>query len=309
MFLSILIPTYKRADFLINNLLLLSDFISRGGYSEIVEIVISNNDSPDQTDVLVKDFVSQHQQIKLQYYKQENNIGLEKNALFTLEKAQGEYVMFLGDDDYLVYEYFCGVITHLQGNKQTHCVIPNFVPIDMKGNILGTGRDDRFPTKLHSKGFKNCLINSYRGHQLSGLVFKREGLLQSYKERKVNNIYPFIYFVAYSCLQGNTYLFTDYPVRVTQPGQQNKDWGYGKDGLLNEIFDNYKKLPTLSQFQKTRLQLKMIKEQLWRVTIYKQKGMRTFIKSFCNIWFAKNATAMFVCLFPFYFVLVYISKR
>src|SRR5690606_4036196 len=120
----------------------------------------------------------------------------------------------------------------------TFCIIPSIEVIDAEGAFLKKGRDSRLPNSFHKKGFRNCLTHSWRGHQLSGVVLKRIGLYGSYIDRNVGNIYPFIYFVSFNCLYGNTFHFTQYPVMVTVPGQQNKDWTYGKDGLLNDIFDN-----------------------------------------------------------------------
>jgi len=41
-------------------------------------------------------------------------------------------------------------------------------------------------------------------------------------------------------LNGNGYHLTDYPVKITQPRQDKKDWGYKDGSLVSEIFDNYK---------------------------------------------------------------------
>lgn len=305
--LSILIPTYNRAKFLIENLEMLAGYIRKGNFQMEVEIVVSNNHSTDNTDEKVKQFQKQNADIKFQYFTQNENIGLEKNAIFTLEKAISKYVMYLGDDDYLDENYLVQVLRITRDNKKLTCIIPSFVPITPEKERLEGGRDIDIESRLYIKGFYSTKENSYRGHQLSGLTFLREGLLEEYKKQKVQNIYPFIFFTAYSTLIGETYHFTDYPIKVTQPGQDKKDWGYGKDGLMNEIFDNYKKLP-VTYLQKTLLELKHYRMQDWRLWMYKSKGNAAFYKAFVNIWLSRNSTVLFKIIFPMVFFIQIVKK-
>ena len=296
--LSILLPTYNRAPFLLKNLGILSDYIRKGNYQDQIEIIISNNNSPDDTDSQVQEFKKENQDIVLHYHIQNENIGLENNALFVLDKAIGKYIMYLGDDDYIEYKYLTTIIDHLNIEKNTSVIIPSYVNVDINEVSKNRGRDLELPTTFHKAGFKNCLINSFRGHQLSGLVLKREDLYDSYKRYAVKNIYLFIYFVAYQCLNGDTLHLTEYPVKVTEPGQENKNWGYGKDGLINEVFDNYKKLP-VNTIKRTLLELNFYNNQPWRLWIYQKKSIKDFIMAFFSIWFSKNSSFLFKLIFPF----------
>lgn len=297
MILSILIPTYNRSEFLIKNIELLFEYVEKLPINNEVEIIVSNNCSPDNTDDVLKGFIEKKPNFNIKYFQQSKNIGLQANALFVLDKSDAEYVMYLGDDDFIDFEYLEGVLEHIYHNNETFTIIPSFYPIDVSGKRLGLGRDNGFSSQIFSAGILNCFINSYRGHQLSGLVLKREGLLKEYLNKKVNNIYPFIFFVSYNCLRGNTYHFTQYPVRVTQPGQDAKDWTYGEDGLFNEIFDNYDKLE-INSFQKTKLQLKFYKIQSWRLWSYEKMGAKALRNAFLKIWLSQNGTLLFKFVFP-----------
>src|SRR5882762_7180605 len=106
MLLSILIPTYNRCSFFLKNLYILRECILGSSMSKDVEIIISNNCSTDKTDEAVTEFQSKRLDVHCNYFLQSKNIGLEKNALFVLSKAKGMYVMYVGDDDYIDYEYF-----------------------------------------------------------------------------------------------------------------------------------------------------------------------------------------------------------
>jgi len=301
--LSILIPTYNRAPFLLKNLEMLADYIREGKFPKEIEIVVSNNQSNDNTDKSVKQFQNQNTDIQVQYFTQSENIGLEKNALFVLKQAKGEYVMYLGDDDYIEFNYLKECYSYLN-DTNIHCIIPANKPIDEKGNELSGGRDLKLPTKKYKAGFKNCLTNAYRGHQLSGLVLKRNELHGSYINSNVENIYPFIFFVGLSCLKGDTVHLTSHPVKITAAPQANKDWDYGEGGLMNEIFDNYKKLP-VTYLQKTKLQLYHYHKQSWRLWKYRTKSNKLFFSAFINIWLSNNSTFGFKLIFPFWMVSIY----
>lgn len=296
--LSILIPTYNRAPFLLKNLDVLNGFIIKSGLCKDIEVIVSNNFSNDETDKIVRLFQRRNQQLNLKYYLQSENIGLEKNSLFVLNKALGEYVMFLGDDDFIEYDYLVSSFKLLESSNTISCIIPSFLAIDMKGVQIGKGRDTEVKSKKFKKGFTNCLENSWRGHQMSGLIFRRPGLFEKYNYFNVGNIYPFVFFTALSCLNGDCFHLTDYPVRVSQPGQEKKDWTYGSDGLFNEVFDNYKKLP-LNRFKKVQLQIRFFRKQGIRFWQYKKQGTIVFFRVFLNIWFTTNGTFGFKILFPF----------
>lgn len=306
--LSILIPTYNRANNLIENLSHLEKIITSNNIESIVNIIISNNLSTDNTEEVVNKFIKNHSSLNIKYYKQDKNIGLEKNALFTLFKADGEYVMYNGDDDYIHTDYLNEFISTTNENKKIRAIIPSIIPIDKEGNKLSGGRDQGLPQKSYSAGFKNCLLNSWRGHQLSGLIFKRKGLHDSYVENNVSNIYPFIYLTSYSCLIGDCLHATNLPVKVTAVDQSKKDWNYGSDGLLNDVFDNYQKL-SVNEFQKSILQLYFIHKQTWRLTNFRYEGPRKLLKVVGRIWFSDKTNIYFKILFPIIFLLTILHNR
>lgn len=306
--LSICIPTYNRRNFLENNLnQLLYYLVNETKLNSEIEIIVSNNCSTDSTKVFLDEFYKkEHNYITLKIYHQENPLNIPEQMIFVAEKASGKFFMWLGDDDYIENEYLRNVVDLLQ-TKNIECIIPSFQCIDIQGDKLNVGRDLDLPNKFYKPSFNCCVKNSWRGHQMSGLVFSRE-IINEYYKRNVKNLYPFIFFTSLSCLLKNTYHLTEYPIKVTQPGQSNKAWNYGKDGLLNEVFDNYKKLP-LNCLQKTILQLHFYKKQSWRLWGYKRNGIKEFFKAFINIWRSKNSTSLFKLLFPFEVVFVYVYHK
>lgn len=65
-----------------------------------VELIISDNASPDETPSLVQDFVAQG--LRLRYLRNAENIGGDANFLQCFEQARGKYVWLFSDDDLII---------------------------------------------------------------------------------------------------------------------------------------------------------------------------------------------------------------
>lgn len=306
MLISICIPTYNRSPFLLKNLEIFIDIIQTLKIETDIEIIVSDNNSNDETQEMVLKLISITKKINIQYFRQERSIPIYENQIFTVEKASGDYFMWIGDDDFIVIQYLEKVLDALK-NKNIGCIIPSFESIDIEGNSLNGGRDLNLPTKIYKASFYNCVVNSWRGHQMSGLVFKKQ-FLQEYIKRGINNMYPFIFFSAYSCLRENTLHLTEYPIRVTQPGQKNKAWTYGEDGLINDIFDNYRKLP-INYLKKSILEIYFFHIQHSRLWNYKSDNKKEFTNAFIKIWGSQNSTIIFKFIFPIYVFAQIINKK
>jgi glycosyltransferase involved in cell wall biosynthesis len=269
--LSILIPTYNRRDPLLRNLRLLSEYIIRLNYQELIEIIISDNDSDDDAVQIVKSFINETHKLQLHFYKQEENIGLERNAIFCLSKSRAKYVMYLGDDDYLAEEYLCGVIRLITSQSDIACVVPSTVPIDINGERLEGGGGTNIPTRNYPPGFLTARKLMGKGHQLSGVTFLRKGTLNAYKKGNQLNLYPFMFFIGFNCLRGTSIHLTDFPVRVTVGAK--KDWDYGEDGLLLDIFRNTSML-FKNPIKQGIVELTILRRQAWRWMRYFRRGPR-----------------------------------
>jgi glycosyltransferase involved in cell wall biosynthesis len=95
---SIMIPTYNRAHYLIDAIesSLAQDYPN-------LEVIVSDNASTDNTYSVVKKYFSDP---RFKYYRNEKNIGLGQNwAKLLYEYSTGEYGELLPDDDYLLYSH------------------------------------------------------------------------------------------------------------------------------------------------------------------------------------------------------------
>lgn len=95
--LTIAIPTYNRSRYLRELLSALHDQVAR---ESRVELIISDNASPDDTPSVVAEF--QQRGLPVRYLRNEENIGADGNFLQCFEEARGKYFWLFGDDDILL---------------------------------------------------------------------------------------------------------------------------------------------------------------------------------------------------------------
>src|SRR5580698_4616689 len=95
--LTIAIPTYNRASYLRKLLSVLFDQLVS---EPRVELLISDNASPDETPVLVEEY--QRRGLRIRSIRNETNIGADANFLQCFEQARGKYLWVFSDDDIIV---------------------------------------------------------------------------------------------------------------------------------------------------------------------------------------------------------------
>lgn len=97
--LSFCIPTYNRADFIGQTLTSIADQIIEGGWTDCIEICVSDNASKDNTDEVLSEFQTNYPSVRLVYSKNSENLGADRNYLRVVDLALGDYCWFLGSDD------------------------------------------------------------------------------------------------------------------------------------------------------------------------------------------------------------------
>ncbi len=95
--ISVCIPTYNRANYLHHALQCILKQLKTSNLKKKIEIVISDNNSQDNTSQVVKKYSEEFKFIS--YRKNKKNIGII-NTVKVAEFAHGEYVWFTSDDDW-----------------------------------------------------------------------------------------------------------------------------------------------------------------------------------------------------------------
>jgi glycosyltransferase involved in cell wall biosynthesis len=92
--ISVIVPVYNTKDYLercLNSIL--------NQTLDNIEIVIVNDNSTDESELIIKEFVNKFKNIK--YLKNEKNIGVSSSRNKALLECNGEYILFVDSDDYL----------------------------------------------------------------------------------------------------------------------------------------------------------------------------------------------------------------
>lgn len=98
--LSICIPTWNRCAYLAQNLAQIRREIDSLDNGYLIEVLVSDNASDDQTRDAVQ--AAQEHGLNVRYVRNPENLGSDRNIAQCFNLATGAYVMLLGDDDLLV---------------------------------------------------------------------------------------------------------------------------------------------------------------------------------------------------------------
>jgi glycosyltransferase involved in cell wall biosynthesis len=161
--LSICVPTFNRAPFLDWTLTkTVADFPH-------AKIVVSDNSSTDDTVGVVR----KH---NARYIKQSSNIGAFPNMRAALLAGSTKYVMYLGDDDYLVPEEVQKGIDFLETNPT---VVAYYAPCQLWDEINGKAAWDAFYVAEDQTFSRSDLLWNFIMHKHvwpEHAIYRRKGL-------------------------------------------------------------------------------------------------------------------------------------
>lgn len=121
-FLSICIPTFNRAAYL--DICLRSFCLELKHTVAVVEIIVSDNCSDDNTQEIAVYYISQGYPVR--YIKNDKNIGADANMVKCLEICCGEYFWIFGDDDLLLPGKLAIILNTLQRHRPSATYLGNY---------------------------------------------------------------------------------------------------------------------------------------------------------------------------------------
>ncbi len=155
------IPTYNRSYYLRRTLGIV---LSQLGNDDLVEVLVSDNASPDDTQAVCEEFSGRYANFR--YTRNDHNIGAD-NVYQVYRVAKGDFVLSMGDDDYLNDRVFCMILEALVLHPET--------------SILCLRRVDLDGYKLTEESGLDCFMRkmSTQCTFISMLVFRRDYLLEA----------------------------------------------------------------------------------------------------------------------------------
>lgn len=173
--LTIAIPTYNRAIYLSK---CLENIYSQIGDDDRFEVLVCNNDSPDNTAEIVAEYMKKYTNIV--YYKNDTNIGVSRNFQKVLELSTGEYINLHGDDDYFNQNIYRSILQMIEANR--NCDVMYMTVLDCE--------------LCYRRGFglSNYQIESNTGGWATGMILNNDAYKKVVdKERFLNSNLNHIY--------------------------------------------------------------------------------------------------------------------
>jgi glycosyltransferase involved in cell wall biosynthesis len=130
---SIGIPTYNRANSYLK-------YALRSAVNQTyknIEIIVSDNCSPDNTEMVVEEFNDP----RIRYYRQKENIGPLNNRNFCLEQARGEYFVMLLDDDLIDDDFITVCMDTVMHRGELGVILTGTREIDAGGRVLSAANN------------------------------------------------------------------------------------------------------------------------------------------------------------------------
>lgn len=187
-FFSIVIPTYKRVDFL---KIALDSALNQQDAPFAYEVVVVDNDPPGEENSPTQDMLAQYEASNLLYYRNEENLGIAGNWNRCCTLARGQWVALLHDDDILLPDYLQRISRLLNRRQDIGGIMA--LPFELKeGSTLQEASQkprsalsrlyDRFSDgrlmRLRRVDSHVLVANPY-GAPTCGSVFRRDLLMQS----------------------------------------------------------------------------------------------------------------------------------
>jgi len=140
-----------------------------------IEIIISDNDSTDNTGVICQGIARQDDRIF--YYKQPKNIGMVANCIFVLKKSKGAFFMWAAADDLKSKNFVEKNLDFLLRNP-TYIASTSPVRFQQKIKNQRLMGDYSIDANSYRQRLKSCLINFPSNGRFFSL-FRKEIILKS----------------------------------------------------------------------------------------------------------------------------------
>ena len=130
--LTVGIPTHNGSMYIketINSILSQLDGIDQNQ----LEILISDNASTDTTEEIINEYVAQYPNI-FSYYRNDMNVGYDRNVDLLFKRAKGTFVKLLGDDDTIVENSLNRIISIISTYQELAVILHSITFIDTNTN-------------------------------------------------------------------------------------------------------------------------------------------------------------------------------
>lgn len=255
--LSIAIPTFNRASYLLEALSAIQD--DADGLADSIEIVISDNASKDNTEEVARAF----EKLNVRYDRNVRNLGAIENVFLVCKHCTGKYILLLSDDDLICPGSISRLIEHIRRMPQIGVIAS---PLE----VFEDGLPNRLIGKTRFPGGKSDILLQKGAHavsnlflrttSLSGLVIRRDLLDIAGAKKHAQSLYPQMYLVGYAAKKADALYLAQPLVKVRSNAV--KYWSYEKDLMAKAVLEILKDL-TINEPWGRKVRKVQIRKRIW----------------------------------------------
>ena len=180
---SVVTITYGHQDYILETIkgVLMQD------YSGEIEFIIANDNSPDDTHLIVTEFLNVNSippRFQIKYTKHDKNLGMMQNFIWALSQSKGKYIALCEGDDYWTDPLkLQKQVDFLEENHDFSLCVGGFTSINeyskkTSTHLISLNKD------LNAKGFKFTLddtMNQWLTKTLTAVFLRNEKVLSQIK--------------------------------------------------------------------------------------------------------------------------------
>ncbi len=239
--ISILVPAYNHERYIAKTLY----SILEDNYPH-KEVVIINDGSSDSTGNIIEKWIEEnHDKIPVKY-KTRANRGVTKTLNDLVDLSQGEYVLFIHSDDYLLKSGIRKRYEYLRNNPGKYAVFSDCIVIDENDNIL----HDSGLSELHGankenyatdEGLKREIIN--RWSVPGGTLMAKRGIYKNFRYNEdftIEDLDFYLYFASKNLIGFLDEKVSAYRVHGKNTCMTGENWIRVQKDMINSYKRNLK---------------------------------------------------------------------
>ena len=218
--ISILIPSYKRVDTL--------DYLLKTiPCDDEIEVILHSDNGPNWKEIEKICKNNLNRGINFNYQNNTETLGLDQNIISLLNAAKGDFVVFMGDDDYFLDN-------SLNELKETlnYCKDNNIKSIlrAYKATYRNTEKLETYryckKNYIIEKGIDSASWIFKRSVSLAGVILHRESALNNYNFKLTGTLLMHAYLSCKASIHSNTFVMSS-PFAVARDSWRDQDYTFG----------------------------------------------------------------------------------
>lgn len=218
---SVIVPVYNTGKYVER---CLNSIIKQTEKNEI-ELIVINDGSTDNSGEIVKEYIQKQENKPIIKYYEKENEGIAKTRNLGVEKATGEYILFVDSDDYIDKQLIKKLKPYI--DKKIDLIKFKLQRIDEKGNQLEKVEGPTFENKTGEEAFnemysQDILLDSPCVYLIKKELFTQNNFQFKRTYHEDFGLIPLILLVAKSVASINEYLYNY--VQVGDSITRNEDY-------------------------------------------------------------------------------------